>query len=664
VLLHRFLSRAAAAILVFAAIGVTTGAVPGAALAQTAPPPASLFHRPPEIAHVALAPDGRHLAMVTSRNAKRLRLVTVNLEAAAPPVTVASFGNADVVGFRWLDAQTLLLWTNDLKSTGVSYFGRAAYLVRADGTRFAEWGFEGWPVASPTDAGGRVLTMHRLRDVHGDTTGVFPRLLDVNTKAEQPLARGLPERTLDLLIDARGEPRLAYTARDATAAYHWRAPGSEAWQPVATFPLLDPPWQPLHVDDTGRVWVTTREGADGHAAITTLDAATGALRRPVIIATPGFDRSAAVIAEGPGRRVLGLRLELEGAATVWFDTRLKAVQADADRRFPERSNRLWCARCEAADGPVLLHTESDRDPGRWLLWRPATQRWEALGESRPDVLPEAMATVALERIRARDGREVPVWVTLPRGHAGNVQAGRKPSAVVLVHGGPWARGTFWQWNGLAQFFASRGHVVIEPEFRGSTGYGDAHFRAGWKQWGRAMQDDVADATLWAVKQGLVDGSRVCLAGASYGGYATLMGLARHGELYRCGIAWVAVTEPRLLFDVWRHNDYSEEWTRALLPQMLGDPKADAASFEAISPLAQAARIRAPLLLAMGLEDQRVPIEHGTRLRSSMAAAGNEPEWVAYAAEGHGFQSPDTWEDFAARIDRFLARHLAAPTGRR
>ena len=110
-----------------------------------------------------------------------------------------------------------------------------------------------------------------------------------------------------------------------------------------------------------------------------------------------------------------------------------------------------------------------------------------------------------------------------------------------MHGGPWVRGTHWQWEPEAQFLASRGYVVIEPEFRGSEGYGFKHFRAGWKQWGLAMQDDVADAVQWAVKQGWVDPKRVCIAGASYGGYATLMGLVRHHELYQCGINWVGVT---------------------------------------------------------------------------------------------------------------------------
>jgi dipeptidyl aminopeptidase/acylaminoacyl peptidase len=215
----------------------------------------------------------------------------------------------------------------------------------------------------------------------------------------------------------------------------------------------------------------------------------------------------------------------------------------------------------------------------------------------------------------------------------------------------------WRWSDDAQFLASRGYVVIEPEFRGSDGYGERHYRAGWRQWGQAMQDDVADALQWAVSKGLVDGSRVCIAGASYGGYATLMGLVRHPELYRCGVAWVAVTDPRLMFkESWR-NDIPPEARQHGLPKVLGDPVADAAALAAVAPVEQAARIKAPVMLAFGGEDRRVPIEHGQRMRAALRDAGREPEWILYPGEGHGWLKAENRYDFARRLENFLARHL-------
>jgi dipeptidyl aminopeptidase/acylaminoacyl peptidase len=272
----------------------------------------------------------------------------------------------------------------------------------------------------------------------------------------------------------------------------------------------------------------------------------------------------------------------------------------------------------------------------------------------PAIDPGQMASVDFRRIQARDGRDLPVWLTLPAGH----KPGTPAPAIVLVHGGPWVRGGTWAWEPMAQFLASRGFLVISPEFRGSRGYGQAHFHAGRKQWGRAMQDDVADALLWARKQGLAN-DRACIAGASYGGYATLMGLVRHPELYRCGIAWVAVTDPFLLLQgsIWVNDDISGAGRRYTLPELVGDPKADVDMLTAVSPLAQAERIQAPLLLAFGESDLRVPLAHGQRLRAALRKAGREPEWVSYANEGHSWRLPQTHVDFARRVEDFLARHL-------
>jgi dipeptidyl aminopeptidase/acylaminoacyl peptidase len=172
-----------------------------------------------------------------------------------------------------------------------------------------------------------------------------------------------------------------------------------------------------------------------------------------------------------------------------------------------------------------------------------------------------------------------------------------------------------------------------------------------------MQDDLADAVAWAAGRKLADPQRVCIAGSSYGGYATLMSLARHPDVYRCGAAWMAVTEPRLMFESTWENDASGETQKHYLPAILGDPVADAALLREASPVQQAARIKAPVLLAMGAADRRVPLRHGTLMRDALKAAGNEPEYVVYDGEAHGFNTLETRLDFARRLEEFLARHL-------
>jgi dipeptidyl aminopeptidase/acylaminoacyl peptidase len=238
-------------------------------------------------------------------------------------------------------------------------------------------------------------------------------------------------------------------------------------------------------------------------------------------------------------------------------------------------------------------------------------------------------------------------------------AGKGPwPTVVLLHGGPWVRGGSWEWTAESQFLASRGYLVLEPEFRGSDGYGQKHLRAGFKQWGLAMQDDVADATRWAIDKKLADPQRICLAGASYGGYATLMGLIRDPDLYRCGVAWAAVTDIDLMYGIsW--SDLSESWKQYGMPTMIGDRVKDAAQLAQTSPLKQAERLKQPLLLAFGAADERVPIDHGTRFRDAVGKTNPNVSWVVYNGEGHGFYKPENRFDFYERMEKFLATHLQA-----
>jgi dipeptidyl aminopeptidase/acylaminoacyl peptidase len=233
---------------------------------------------------------------------------------------------------------------------------------------------------------------------------------------------------------------------------------------------------------------------------------------------------------------------------------------------------------------------------------------------------------------------------------------------VLVHGGPYLRDREWEWKDIPQFLASRGYAVIEPEFRGTTGYGFEHFHAGWKQWGQAMQDDVADAVRWAVANKRIDGQRVCIAGGSYGGYSALMGVLRDPDLYRCGAAWAAVSEPRRMLESnWRWaDDISDDARRYSLRVLLGDPKDDAEMLKAISPLQQAARIKTPLLLIHGEADRRVPFIHAIEMRDALRRNGQEPEWLTFPEEGHGWVKAENRRAFALKLESFLARHLKGP----
>jgi dipeptidyl aminopeptidase/acylaminoacyl peptidase len=174
-----------------------------------------------------------------------------------------------------------------------------------------------------------------------------------------------------------------------------------------------------------------------------------------------------------------------------------------------------------------------------------------------------------------------------------------------------------------------------------------------------MQDDLDDGVDWLAKEGTIDPRRVCIMGASYGGYAVMMGLARDPERYRCGINYVGVTDISLMFSVTWSDFADSDYIKHAAKEMIGDPDTDAAQLKATSPLEQAARIRAPVLMAYGGLDYRVPLVHGEKMRDALLANGTPVEWIVYTEEGHGFMLESTRMDFYQRVARFLDRHIGA-----
>jgi dipeptidyl aminopeptidase/acylaminoacyl peptidase len=175
-----------------------------------------------------------------------------------------------------------------------------------------------------------------------------------------------------------------------------------------------------------------------------------------------------------------------------------------------------------------------------------------------------------------------------------------------------------------------------------------------------MQDDLIDGIDFLAKRGTIDPARVCIMGASYGGYAVMMGLARDPERFRCGVNYVGVTDIALMFDVTWSDMFDSDFIRFSAKELIGDPERDAAQFRDTSPLANAAKIRAPVLMAYGAQDYRVPLVHGERMRDALAGAGAPVEWVVYADEGHGFLREANRFDFYGRVAKFLAAHLKGP----
>ncbi len=642
----------------------------GPALAADAAPatiPVQAFFQNPVFSAAALSPSGRMVAVVVGASGSRDRLAVVDLETMKVR-PVMSFSDADIGNFHWISDSRLVFDLRDRRlAQADQHLAPGLYAVNADGTRYRQlverdnpFVRDGndlrvlpWNTFLLGQAGAQdsdevvVVQPQRISEKGVD----YMKLLRVNTHSGRSEEIDAPLNAFQWLLDARGNLRAVRTERDGLAALHWRDPVSGQWRKLREFDRYTGASLNLKaVAPDGRLYVTARPGRDTEA-LYLYDPAKDELASTPLLATPQYDIAPRFIMRDD--QPLGVRFTIDAEITQWFDAGMKAHQAEVDRLLPATANMLTPPR--RGDSPwMLVRAFSDVQPATYFLYHAQTKKLTRLGAEQPAIRPAQMSTMDMVRYKARDGLEIPAYLTLPKSSATK----KNLPLVVYVHGGPWVRGTTWQWQGDVQFLASRGYAVLQPEFRGSTGFGDRHFRASFKQWGLSMQDDLADGARWAIAQGIADPGRICIMGASYGGYATLMGLARDGDLFRCGVEWAGVSDILLMFDA-HWSDMSDEWKRYGMPQMIGERGKDLAQLEATSPLKLAARIKNPLLIAHGRVDRRVPIEHGKRMFDALKAHNPDAEWVEYEKDGHGWGLPETQADWWGRVERFLARHIGA-----
>jgi len=657
----------------FAAVATTLAFSPPAqAQAQSATPlpPIAGFFSNSSFGDAKLSPDARHLAVRSSAPGKRDFLLVVNLQDNSAKV-VASYDEADVGEFRWISNDRLVFDTRD-KGAGIgnALYAPGLYAVDRDGKRFVE-------LADRTgmNAGGsrgrKLLPAHTylleqpgaqdseyvyVATANLDTAGELRSfdLLRLNTLTGFTQTVPRPGNVRTWMLDHKGEPRLASTMDEDKITLHYRDPATLAWRVLASYRTYNKDDQalvPIGFAPDGRLYALARSGGRDTTALHVYDTASGKFDPQPLLVTKGFDFQGNLVRNRD--KVLGVVFRTDAVSNEWFDPGMKAVQEAVDKLLPATVNLLSVP--AQGDSPwVLVQSYSDRIPGTYTLYNTQTKQLNKVADVRPAIQPVQMGRQQFVRYKARDGLEIPALLTLPAGGAR-----QKLPMVVLVHGGPFVRGSSWGWSAESQFLASRGYAVLEPEFRGSAGFGAKHFKAGFKQWGLAMQDDLADGVRWAVGQGIADAGRVCIAGASYGGYATLMGLAKDPALYKCGVSWAGVTDIQLLYNGgWTFsNDTSDEFKAYGMPHMVGDPVKDAAQLKATSPIEQAARITQPVLLAYGGADRRVPINHGTQFRNALRKTNKNVEWVEYPEEGHGWALEKNNIDFWGRVEKFLARHI-------
>jgi dipeptidyl aminopeptidase/acylaminoacyl peptidase len=650
------------------------GAPPALAAAPAAsgPIPAAAFFANPRFNDPKLSPSGRYLAVRVGRPGLRDGLTVVKLaDLSATPV--AQFGNVDIDDFQWVNDERLVYDTRDNRSApGDRDEAPGLFAVNRDGGGFLQLVDRGYDQEETTGThmsrkllpwntyllgqegmqdSEYVYVVQTERKEGGDLKELT--LLRLNTLTGRAQGVPRPPNMRAVRLDAKGEPRLATSYDRNRMILHYREAGADTWRKLADFPAYgEAPgaFRPLGLGADGTLFVEARAGGD-KLKVYSYDLVKGELGKQPLIDLGDYDFSGRLVYGGG--KLLGVRLLTDASSTHWWSKDMQAVQDKVDQLLPGTVNQI--AVPQRPETPWLLVTSwSDQQPRVYVLYNRETQALTKVGAAYPDIPAARMARQQLVHYKARDGLSIPAWLTLPPGGKQNGLP-----MVVLVHGGPYKRGGEWGWDPDAQFLASRGYAVLEPEFRGSTGFGMRHFEAGFKQWGLAMQDDLADGARAMVAQGVADIKRICIAGASYGGYAALMGVVKDGDLYQCAVDWAGVTDIKLMYNgSWNmDSDLPQDYRQYGMPLLVGDLNADAAQLQATSPLEQAARIKRPLLLAYGSSDQRVPLVHGTRFYEAVKAGNSDVEWVVYDGEGHGWSLPDNRVDFWTRVERFLGKHI-------
>lgn len=622
--------------------------------------PLSAFVNEEQFYNPHLSPDGKHLA-VTVRVPNGDRFVPVVTFYSLPDLKlVGQVGMAafDVpVSYHWVSNTRLIINKGkELGSREKPVSTGEVLATELDGSKQEYlYGFRMFQASSRGDrygsdyGHGNVAYLPRSLNNHFYLTshsweGNRSMLYDIDAKnATRKLLADLPERYLDFLVQQDGTPRFAVgTAESSYLAIYRYNDATGNWdKPAAKLGRRYSP-RAFSADDTEFAVVHSADGGPDHLIKENL--ATGA--RVTMFADPRG--SVDHLMYGAKRGLPFGATSAVGIPSVHYfdpgsdDAKLhKALSA----QFPDSFVNFVDF---TSDGNTLLFSVfSDRDPGSVYLYNRLTNKADLLYSGMSNIDPDDMTERRPVAFKARDGLDLYGYITMPR-HA----AGAKLPMVLLPHGGPHGPHDSWAFDPDAQFLASRGYAVLQVNFRGSGGRGDNFERAGYRQWGAKVQDDLIDGVRWAIAQGEVDGNRVCTYGVSFGGYSALMLAAREPAMFKCAIGYAGIYDLNFL--------YTEDSTRRqkiafnTIKKYIGEDKDELNRY---SPVTLAGQITVPVLLVHGGKDKQAPIEHAEAMRAALIKVNRAPEWLVAPNEGHGFYDTRNRTMFYEKLEAFLDKHI-------
>lgn len=648
---------------ILAAIAFWLLALPAAA--QTIPVEA--FGRLPAVADVALSPDGRRVAIASSNVAGEGSVIIVDLENAAQRQTYGVGGDMKLRGIGWADNERVTyvvsqaFHANSVLPDGfrwrggspgrVEYMrngvinlntGRAVILSTNPENAWADYGSQLIAPISSDPGYGRMIGRAANESAH---IVLFRVALD-SGRVAQDAPNGFNADTVDYLVDHRGDAIARFDSN--RVSNRWRVFTYENEQPRLLFEGVSEYGQPVslpgELPDGRLVALDTNEA--GFYTLYAIDRADGEAR--VLFERPNAEVDGAIL-DPWSRQVVGATWTQTESQQHYFEPALQQVHESLPTLIPDSVAGIvsWSQDRRR----FLIYAERGLDGGAYYIYDVGGQV-RMLAARYPELARVNSGQRQSITYRARDGHSIPAYLTLPA----NVDPRNLP-VVVLVHGGPHARDTM-DFDWWATFLASRGYAVLQPNFRGSSGYGQAYEDAGRRQWGRLMQTDVEDGAAALVRAGIGDANRMCIVGGSYGGYAALAGATLTPTRYRCAVSVAGVSDlNQMLDDITRRfrsgASVIDWWTDSI-----GDRVEDRESIRAVSPINLVDQVQAPILLIHGTDDTVVPIDHSRRMDRALRAAGKNVRFVELRGDDHWLSDAPTRIQMLREIETFLAQNLA------
>lgn len=653
---RRALAMAPAMAALFAASAIATPAM------ADEPLPIRDFIHHPEYSTAKISPDGRFLALAMQQESQKVLAVLTLQDMKV--IRITRLTDRESVGdFYWVGPDRLMYTSTRNFGSLAAPFGTGSwYAMDADGGRprtLASY------YAGALSGRGRGLHFnevygmlepdsgepnHAIMQIFDGAEGARNQVvsLDTVTGARRELARA-PRDDCAMVLDEKRQARYANCSDDKDEDGNYKQ-HSELYRRGD-----DGNWTLLGKRDDTRQVSVIGTAADGRIyalasdagkpeAFGVLDPATGQFH--ALHADPAASPSQFVVASDASTILAVVTAagapQVEMVETANPDAALYASLAKA---FPGELVDFTSA---TRDGKkIVVSVRSDTDPGQLYLFDRDSGSVRFLMKGRPELPAERMAKVVPFSFKARDGLVLYGYMTMPPG------GGKHLPTIINPHGGPIGVRDDWGFDSEAQLLASRGYLVVQLNYRGSGGYGQAFEDRGHGEWGGKMQDDLTDVTHWVAEQGYADPSRICIYGGSYGGYASLMGVAKEPDLYKCAVGYVGVYDLDMMY---HEGDISErESGKRFLRRTIGT---DETQLRARSPTVLADRIKAPVFLAAGLKDVRAPSKHTTAMRDALKAAGHPAEVVILQPdEMHGFYGEDAQLNLYTKMLAFFDKYI-------